>query len=208
MRTKLHLWALCVVVISAAPALAQQGDLAVDRIFIPSVTLTDPQLIRFFLNELLISEDDVRRIDILDVSQNGFGVKDLVRTYPSGELYFIFPSDTIQKIMDKWEFKANFQIVAETGDTTSYRTKQDKGPEWRIMSSLLEALEQNYTGTAMKLRLERTSSDVVFEMWGYDMDRLVRERPAADDSQFDILLVYKTVVDTVYVAVPGGQSRR
>ncbi len=202
------LWLWAIALAYATAAVAQQNELSVDRIFIPSVTVTDPQMIQFFLNELLISEKNVQRIDILDVSQNGFGGKDLVRTYPSGELYFIFPSDTLQKIMDTWRFKANFQIVAENKGVSSYDSLQSQRPEWRILASLVKALDRNYTGKKIKLRLERTASNVLFEMWGYDTDKLVSERPTADEADFDIVLVYKTVVDTVFVSAPAGGRKR
>lgn len=186
---------------------AQVGHLTVDQVFIPSVTVTDPREIRFFLNELLISEERVDRIEILDVSRNGFGEKDLVRTYPSGELYFVFPSDTVQSLMDRWEFEANYQIVADSKDTTYADPNRQQEPQGRILASLLSALNQNYAGTEVKLRLERTASDVVFEMWGYDASKL-KLPPVAEEEPFDILFVYKTVVDTVFVPVAGVGSQR
>ena len=89
--------------------------LTVEQVMVPKVTLADESLISFFVNEFFIPETLVTKIDIIDATGNGFGEKDLAITYPSREIYFIFPSDTAQAIMNDWKFTANFQIVGGTG---------------------------------------------------------------------------------------------
>jgi hypothetical protein len=201
------LWAL-MILLAHVPLLAQPEKVTVDQVFMPSVTIEDNRLIQFFLNELLISEDKVDSIQILDIGRNGFGEKDLVRTFPSGDLYFVFPSDTLQRVMDRWQFEANYQIVADAKDTAAYASTYEAPPQGRILASLLAAVDRNYAGKSLKLRLERTASNVVFEMWAYDPSRLISDEAVVEDKTFDVVFVYRTVVDTVFVSTPPGQQQQ
>jgi len=202
--------------------LAQQTSEAqgrVTQISVPVMSIDNEKLVKVLMDEFFIPETLATRIEIIDVGKNGFGAKDLVRVYPSDEIYFVeFVSQKAQQIMNEWEFKANFQIIAQNTDPSVLTDHSENKPAYNIFISLLRSLGRNYKDYPIKLKLERDSSTVTFEMWDYNeselkfdpnptpflSDRLTRQAFSMADSTFyDCIFIYKTIVDTVYIYRPA-----
>jgi len=209
--------AVCVIFILSLNLFSQEGNkIVVDKISVPVVTITDPQLIDFFMFEFFVAETLVTRLDIIDATGNGFGEDDLVKTYPSEAIYFPVPSDSAQKIMNSWQFKANFQIVTEHRQPEEFENAPNG-----IFAGILRGVNRNYSDQPMKILFERDDKGVTFEMWGYnpgalnyappppavpdsvvtyDLVRVFRADTLmkADTKLYDLIYVYKSVSDTVY----------
>lgn len=213
---------MLIIMLSLNSLFAQNGTLAqgrVTQISVPVMTITNERLIKLLMDEFFIPETLVARMEIIDVGKNGFGAKDLVRTYPSDEIYFIeFVSQKAQQIMNDWEFKANFQIIAQNTDPGALNNHGENKPAYNIFISLLRSLGRNYKDYPMKIKLERDSATVTFEMWDYNenelkfdpkpepylSDRLTKQAfSVMDSTYYDCIFIYKTVVDTVYIYRPG-----
>jgi len=191
----------------------------VTQISVPVMSITNEKLVKLLMDEFFIPETLVTRMEIIDVGKNGFGAKDLVRTYPSDEIYFIeFVSQKAQQIMNDWEFKANFQIIAQNTNPSVLNNHSENKPAYNIFISLLRSLGRNYKDYPIKLKLERDSSTVTFEMWDYNegelkfdpkpttdlADRLTKRAISfVDSTYYDCIFIYKTIVDTVYIYRPG-----
>jgi hypothetical protein len=214
---------------SSIETFSQDGNkITVDKISVPVVTIEDKDLIDFFLFEFFIAETLVTRLDVIDATGNGFGEDDLVKTYPSEAIYFPVPSDTAQKIMNNWQFKANFQIVTEHRPPEEFdppagragNLPNESAPNG-IFAGILRGVNRNYSDQPMKILFERDDKGVTFEMWGYnpaalnytpppppvpdsvvtyDLVRVFRADTLmkADTKLYDLIYVYKTVSDTVY----------
>jgi hypothetical protein len=183
------------------------------------MSIDNEKLVKLLMDEFFIPETLVTRMEIIDVGKNGFGAKDLVRVYPSDEIYFIeFVSQKAQQIMNDWEFKANFQIIAQNTDPNVLNDHSENKPAYNIFISLLRSLGRNYRDYPIKLKLERDSSTVTFEMWDFNeaelkfdpqptsylSDRLTKQAfSMADSAYYDCIFIYKTIVDTVYIYRPG-----
>ncbi|MBD3289660.1 hypothetical protein GF337_12715 [candidate division KSB1 bacterium] len=195
---------------------AQKNDkVEVNQISVPMVTLLDSSLISFFLDEFFIPETLVTKMDIIDVSLNGFGENDIVKLYPSDNVYFLqFVSDAAQKRMNQWEFKANFQITAQNEDVSIADDYESNKPAYNIFGAILKGLNQNYQDLPIKIRFERDSSTVLFELWGHTREALrviPKEEPRvkdvlleqiavkSDTTLYDCIFIYKTLIDTVYL---------
>jgi hypothetical protein len=194
----------------------------VDQKMIRVATVTDPKLIEFFLFEFLITDTAVTKMEIIDATGNGFGVEDLVKCYPSERIYVPTPSDTAQKVMNAWQFTANFQIVTQNSPAEVFEgTKTDAAPNG-ILAALLRGLQRNYRDMPIKLYFERDAQTATFEMWGYNPNRLSYSSPppampdtvtaydvvsvtyqdtlvVADTTIYDLLYILRTVSDTVFV---------
>ena len=201
---------------------SQEGNrITVDKISVPVVTITDKELIDFFMFEFFVAETLVTRLDIIDATGNGFGEDDLVKTYPSEAIYFPVPSDSAQKIMNSWQFKANFQIVTEDRPPEEFENSANESAPNGIFAGILRGVNRNYSDQPMKILFERDDKGVTFEMWGYnptalnyappppavpdsvvtyDLVRVFRADTLmkADTKLYDLIYVYKTVSDTVY----------
>ncbi len=193
----------------------ESGQGKVSQISVPIMSITDEELIPILMDEFFIPETLVTRIEIIDVGLNGFGAKDLVKVYPSDEIYFIeFISKKAQELMNDWKFRANFQIISQNADPSVLSNYSENKPAYNIFLSLLRSLKRNYKDYPIKIKLERDSSTVKFEMWDYDEnqlkfdpramplgnDRLTRQAISIIDSTYyDCIFIYKTRVDTVYL---------
>ncbi len=217
---------LIIILFMSTPwSFAQNIDKAqgrVTQISVPMMSITDQSLIKLLMDEFFIPETLVTRMEIIDVGRNGFGPKDLVRIYPSDEIYFVeFVSKKAQDLMNNWEFKANFQIVAQNSDPNMVSDYTERKPAYNIFISLLRSLDKNYKDLPMKLKLERDSTTVMFEMWDYNESALRFEtiadssKPgrrdwysfsAGDSTYYDCIFVYKTIIDTVYIYRPGPKA--
>ena len=207
---------------SINPLFAQQkiqSQGRVTQISVPVMSIENSKLIKLLMDEFFIPETLVTRMEIIDVGKNGFGPKDLVRVYPSDEIYFVeFVSQKAQLLMNDWEFKANFQIIAQNTDPSVLDEHSENKPAYNIFISLLRSLGRNYKDYPIKLKLERDSSTVTFEMWDYNAgelkfdpnstkmlaDRLINKAYSfVDSTYYDCIFIYKTIVDTVYIYRPG-----
>lgn len=165
-------------------------------------SITDQELIRFFIDAYLIPEEEVTEIRFIDATGNGFGEEDLIKCFPSGKTYYPIPSDTAQKIMNSWEFTSNFQNVTQIKEPEVFENLEtDKAANW-ILAGLLRRLNWNYNDLPMKIYFEQDTSTVVFDMWGYNPNALQWKPPPpppkVPETTYDILHVYRS--DTLYVA--------
>lgn len=223
------------ILILAERVLPQGADeIFVGKITVPVVSIEDRSLIDFFVFEFFIAETLVTRMEIIDATGNGFGENDLVKTYPSEQIYFPVPSDSAQQIMNSWRFKANFQIVTENRSPEDFERLQTEKAENGILASILRGVNRNYQDQPINIWFQRDKSGVTFEMWGfnrsllnytpapppvpdsvvtYDLVHIIRSDTLikADTTLFDLIYVYKTVIDTlilgegVEVRAPEGE---
>lgn len=210
-------------ILSTAPAAAQNGT-TVDQKMIRIASITDQNLIQFFLFEFLITDTAVTKMEIIDATGNGFGIEDLVKCYPSERIYVPTPSDTAQKVMNGWKFTANYQIVTQNSAPDIFEGTKSDAPQNGILAALLRGLQRNYKELPMKLYFERDAKTATFEMWGYAPSRLSYSAapPAmpdtitaydvlsvtyqdtlvvADTTIYDLLYISRTVSDTVFVGL-------
>lgn len=172
----------------------------------PVAQLTSQAAINRLMNKLLITpripRDSVSRIEVIDVTENGYGPDDLIVVYPSGGTFPIRPSmvtDEVQKIMNSWQLRSEFQYdgvtlpadslrpdtsqatTAQTdtaqADTTRLRGGQGKAAQYSITADLLEAVQRNYSGDSLSVLLEQTGDGLTVEMWNYDEQAMRYEPP-------------------------------
>ena len=205
------------------PAAAQNGT-TVDQKMIRIASVSDQNLIQFFLFEFLITDTAVTKMEIIDATGNGFGIEDLVKCYPSERIYVPTPSDTAQKVMNGWKFTANYQIVTQNSAPDVFEGTKSDAAQNGILAALLRGLQRNYKELPMKLYFERDAKTATFEMWGYSPSRLsyAAAPPAmpdtvtsydvlsvtyqdtlvvADTTIYDLLYISRTVSDTVFVGL-------
>ncbi|MFZ5515780.1 MAG: hypothetical protein ACOY90_04045 [Candidatus Zhuqueibacterota bacterium] len=215
MKLKFLIFLLCFWAMYASGQSVDNGQGKVSQISVPVMSITDTKLMTMLMDEFFIPETLVTRMEIIDVGLNGFGARDLVKVYPSAEIYFIeFISNKAQQVMNDWKFRANFQIVTQNADASVLSNYGENKPAYNIFISLLRSMERNYSDYPIKIKLERDSSTVKFEMWEYnetklkfdprstplENDILTRQaKSIVDSTYYDCIFIYKTVVDTVYL---------
>lgn len=184
----------------------QQQGVKIDQAMISTATIKDADLINFFVEAYLIPEEEVTEMRFIDATGNGFGEEDLIKCYPSERTYYLFPSDTAQKVMNDWEFTSNFQSVTQNAAPEVFETLENDKAQNAILANLLRTVNWNYQAKPMKIFFERDSNTVVFDMWGYKLDSLAWQPPppppTVPETAYDILHVLRSdtliVSDTTY----------
>lgn len=184
-------------------AMAQQPDQGyiVDQRPQWVTIITDSALINLFVDELYISEDHIEKLEVIDANNNGFTRGDLLKAYPSEEIYFIDePSERLQSEMDKWKFQANCQLIYDHRRTAEMIEQMSiQQAEHSILASFIRGVNRNYRDFPLKAWIERDSTGIKFEMWGYSDKQLQYSPPPPVG--YDIVTVYKTVIDTVFIPI-------
>jgi len=174
---------------------ARQADFT--QVTRPVAQLSAPGAIDELLTELIITpqipQDSISRVEVVDVTGNGYGPDDLVVVYPSGETFNIDPSlvtGRVQEIMRSWSLESEFQydganapaeafrpdttqadtVRADTAETQPPRARpqDEEQAENEIMADVLETVQRNYQGEAVSLLLEKDANGFTFEMWDYN----------------------------------------
>ena len=161
--------------------------------------ITDPALIKMFVDDCYIVEDTVSRIEIMDANNNGFTKGDLIKIFPSEEIYWMDdPSQRIQNEMNKWKFQANCNLSYEHRVTPEMmESRRDRKAEHSILASFIRALNRNYKDWPLKAWIMRDSTGINFEMWGYSDVALEYAPPPP--AGYDIVNIYRVLADTLYI---------
>ncbi len=196
---------LTLIMVQNKQCFAQARSVAVDQTIVQTTTVINPKLLSFFVEEFMIPEKDVKKMMIYDLSGDGFGDKDIARTYPGGRYYVVTPSSKAQKIMNMWSFGGNIKFTANFNDPPDlFENAPDSvRAQGGIFAELLRGLRRNYKGVPIKVHLEQDGNVAAVEMWGYDPNLMKYTPPPVNKipEQVPVMrLIYleKTVVDSVY----------
>jgi hypothetical protein len=190
-----------------AQAQAQRANFT--QVTRPVAQLTDPAAIDELLSELIITpqipQDSISRVEVIDVTENGYGPDDLVVVYPTGETFNIDPTlvtGRVQEIMSRWRLRSEFQYDAANApaealrpdsdtaddapsdtaqtDTTQVRAAGPAGEnraEEGIMADILESVQRNYQGDEISILLDKGADGFTLEMWDYDEQAMQYQSP-------------------------------
>lgn len=197
---------LVVMLFQSGFAWTQQRSVMVDQAVVQTTTVTSKKLIDFLVEDFMIPEKDVKKMVIYDLAGDGFGDRDIARTFPGGKIYLLTPSAKAQKIMNLWSFGGNIKFTANSNDSPElFENAPDSVRAMgAIFAELLRGLRRNYKGVPIKLHLEQDNNVAAIEMWGYDPHLMKYTPPPVNrvPEQVPVMkLIYleKTVVDSVYV---------
>lgn len=206
-----------VTITLSAQNLANRAD--VSQIFRPSAELTDTESIRELLSGLILPDDpsEVERIEVIDITNNGFGPDDMLVVHPSMNMYIIEqPDPDIAEIMRSWNFEeqqrdASNELSADYfypdgADTLDLNLISEEQMvdlvQNSILSDLLESLNRNYNAMPISLRLERDQEGFTFQMWDYQREAFsFSPRPPATPDSIGVHdMMYVLYNDSTIVA--------
>lgn len=210
-------------------AVAGQGEVAtLAPALVDRASVSNRAAIARLLDALdLISIDAgaVERIDVYDITRNGFGDGDVAHIHPTEEVRILtHVGADLRTEMEGWAATAqreqHFSPLVEPDSLEALAA-----PLPAIIAGTLQAVERNY-GRGLPFGLLLTSDGekrAVFEIWGYEPDSLRYQRPeqaagrtrydlvdvvrrqtevVADDVAFDLLYIHASSTDTLYLPEP------
>ena len=202
---------------SEARQLNQEPE--VSQIFRNIAEINDPASIQIIFEDFFITEDveQVDRIEIIDVSDIGFGSNDILVVYPSRNVYMLDqPSPQLAETMRGWSIQEQRRDAENTLSADYfYPAHADTLERWEVeeseivlvqnslISDILESLNRNYQDMPISLRFERGEMDegFTFQMWNYNEDAFsFSPRPARSDSIAVNDFLYVLYSDSTVVA--------
>jgi hypothetical protein len=213
--------ALVILIASVHPIIAQQriiDGVRISQIFRPIAEVTDKVMIEMFLSDYFIAEDaaNVTKIELLDVTSNGWGPDDIMIVYPSLTVYTIEqPSPRIQSMMSQWFFDDK-QVDAVNQEADNFYPfdeipeeqnnlpldRQIEVAQNAILSDLIGTLSRNYHTMPISMRFERDIDGFTFQIWDYDPYAFsFNSRPRGENDTIPIFdLMYIHVIDSTIKA--------
>jgi len=193
-----------------------------------SATITDPALIRQVLQQQSIpAEGRTDSVEIIDAMANGFGENDQVVLYPSKQVFSLMTvEEPLKTIMQNW----NYNLAQRTTPYTKsseliQQAHSEKSPFAGLLSFIVRGLETYYGGSVIEGTFRRDQNSSYIALWNfspdsfkyqemksgglsdtlhyYDLLQIVKQDTTilADSTLYDVIYVYKTYHDTVYVPV-------
>jgi hypothetical protein len=229
MIQRLLLMAGLMTVIAGA-GLAQ--EIHVRPVMAYSASVTDRALIQQFMEQqAILSDEPVDSIEVIDATANGFGENDLLMLYPSKQIYPLMTvEEPLKSIMTNWRYNLS-QVTSPhvRAAELAQQARNDRNPYVAVLSHVLRGLEKYYSGSQIEGTFRRDQNSSYIALWNFAADSFryqdTREGGAtdtlhyydllqitthdtmfvADSTMYDVIYVYKTYRDTVYVPTPAGQ---
>jgi hypothetical protein len=169
------------------------------------VELSDSSTIDFLMFELFLAPlQPPDRLQVIDVTRNGFGPDDILIAYPSAEVFLIpeFVPDSVQAMMGMWRPEVDYRmdsgnmpssalaaLIADESDTS-------RQAENAILYDLVQAVERSYRDLPVAILFERDSLGFSFQLWDYNRDAMrYAPRPAfvSDSAASSVLSMLEDV---------------
>lgn len=161
----------------AARQARQDGPVDFSQVTRPVVEIGDSATIDYLLYELFFEPlDEPDRLEVIDVTQNGFGPDDVMVVYPSVEVFVIpgFIPDTVQTIMSGWQPEVEYRMDSGNMSTDALATliaSQVGAPqqaEGAILYDLVRSVERSYRDLPVSLLFQRDTVGFTFQLWDYN----------------------------------------
>ncbi len=209
----------CVMVmVTVRPAHAQVdlADPGISTVFRNIAELTDSTMIQLILDDFLIAKDisEIEKVEIIDVTNIGFGSNDLLIIHPSREIYILDTpqSEVLLEHMLSWRIidqrrDADNSLSAEFFDPGQYVDfDETEDQQLRIervqnalISDVLESLNRNYRDLPISFRFERDHEGFTFQLWNYNEEAFAytpRAAVVADTVFIDQIVERQVVVES------------
>jgi hypothetical protein len=173
---------LLVLALGAAPAPGQQTpDTDFSQATRPVVRITDPSVIETLLFELFIEPAaPPARLELIDLTQNGFGPQDILIAQPSGEAFLVpeFLPPEIRALMSSWQPDVEYRVdsgnipLEALAALAATETDDGRRAESAILYDVVEAVERSYRDLPVGILFLRDSLGFTFQLWDYNRDAM------------------------------------
>ena len=196
-------------------------------------SVAEPGLIQEVLKQQAITpEGRVDSLEIIDAMGNGFGENDLLVLFPSRQ---VFPLMTVEEplkaMMENWHYNLEQRTTPYTSSKDiAIQARSERNPFDGLLSYIVRGLEQFYSGPVIEGTFRRDENSSYLALWNFSPDSFRYRDPRnsgasdtlhyydllnivsrdttyiADSTIYDVIYVYKTYHDTVYVPAQATED--
>ncbi|HEY3296523.1 MAG TPA: hypothetical protein VGL38_13925 [bacterium] len=200
-----------------------------------SATITDPALIKQLLQQQSITQDgSTDSVEIIDAMANGFGENDLLVLYPSKQVFSLMTvEEPLKTMMENWHYNLQQRTTPFTRSADlSQQARTEHSPFAGLLSFIVRGLEAYYNGTVIEGTFRRDENTAYIALWNfapdsfkyrdlsgtgmadtlhyYDLLQIVKQDTAfvTDSTMYDVIYVYKTYRDTVFIPMDSAGAAK
>ncbi len=161
-----------------------------DQLTRPVASIEDSATVDLILHELLIPPpDSLDRVEVVDLTANGFGPDDTVILYPSLETYLVGADvpRRLQDVMKTWEIESDYRLDAtlEEGERVAADAHRRQDARAALSAGVLAAVTRYYDGAAIEMRLTRAEDGLRLDLWNFDPAAMRYRAPAEQSACMD-----------------------
>jgi hypothetical protein len=183
----------------------QSGSVDFTQVTRPVVQVTDSTTIDYLLFELFVEPlVPPTRLQVIDVTQNGFGPDDVIIAYPSVEAFLIpeLIPDSVQAIMSGWVPEVEYRMDSGNMSADALASLIGSEPdttrraESAILYDLVRAVDRSYQDLPVAMLFQRDSTGFTFQLWDYNRPAMrYSPRPdfVADSAVSSVLAMLREV---------------
>jgi len=166
------------VLLFAGAAYGQDQEADVSQRVMPAAEVYDLEFIRQVLeDQILFPENDSYTSAVfLDVTQDGFGINDLLVLEPNRDQFLLsatLPQDLLSRLSAlNLEEDYRLQTVRGQSAVVTEEAEMEENARKAMAGSVLRTLGAYYSSGPLEMYVRQQNEEVNITIWGYDSERL------------------------------------
>ncbi|MDE2730203.1 MAG: hypothetical protein OXI38_02260 [Bacteroidota bacterium] len=166
------------VLLFAGAAYGQDQEADVSQRVMPAAEVYDLEFIRQVLeDQILFPENDSYTSAVfLDVTQDGFGINDLLVLEPNRDQFLLsatLPQDLLSRLSAlNLEEDYRLQTVRGQSAVVTEEAEMEENARKAMAGSVLRTLGTYYSSGPLEMYVRQQNEEVNITIWGYDSERL------------------------------------
>jgi len=166
------------VLLFAGAAYGQDQEADVSQRVMPAAEVYDLEFIRQVLeDQILFPENDSYTSAVfLDVTQDGFGINDLLVLEPNRDQFLLsatLPQDLLSRLSAlNLEEDYRLQTVRGQSAVVTEEAEMEENARKAMAGSVLRTLGAYYSAGPLEMYVRQQNEEVNITIWGYDSERL------------------------------------
>ena len=144
---------------------------------LPAAEVHDLEFIRQFLEDQILfpEQDSYTSAVFLDVTNDGFGINDLLVLEPSRERFLLseyLPQGLLSRLAElNLEEDYRLATVREQSEAVSDEAEMEENARKAMAGSVLRSLVPYYSAGPLEMYVRQQNEEVNITIWGYDSER-------------------------------------
>ena len=191
------LFVLLLIALPCAATIALAADVEFKIITVKNVT--EPNEIAVFRDELILGSEQIQRIVVSDVLNDGFDENDAIQLYPSGRVIRLQPiSPNLDALLRSYRLPSNVEIhetrqYFSRYDSLSRERRGGQALGYGLLGGLGERVMKGYRGETVEGYFKFAPSGAVIQAWNFDSSKVGFPPPEATIPDTVMIVIHDTI---------------